>query len=311
MEAIEKAAVESLVYQGLTLKTVDREGKKNLSDLLGVADSDYNQPSDIPGPLSSFYQDVKYTKILKYKKNTKTYKYPITQNEKSSIIPNFAKDRLPYSDMSNHERSDTSPKETKESSKFSSFLKFGIKETPIQESDTDQKHINRVVRARQYQHKLKQNFYFDRNGSLKEKLNGICDESVKENEPFEILSHSNSLPIIPFSPNYITECDDSIEYDVSTAYNDNHDLSSGDINEDEDEQYSSMLFVTNGTSLENIIDVAKKELFDNDGGEESDESDCDSYASICFNNSWKYEDLHEKSVPDYLDMNKLRKRVRI
>ena len=72
-----------------------------------------------------------------------------------------------------------------------------------------------------------------------------------------------------------------------------------------------MLFKTNSTYLENIIDVAKKELFDNDGGEESDESDCDSYASICFNNSWKYEDLPEKLVPDYLDMNKLRKLVEL
>ena len=33
-EAIDKAAVESLVYQGLAFKTVDRDGRKNLSDLL-------------------------------------------------------------------------------------------------------------------------------------------------------------------------------------------------------------------------------------------------------------------------------------
>ena len=137
-------------------------------------------------------------------------------------------------------------------------------------------------------------------------MNCISDKSnAKDSKLFEMLSYSYLLPIIPFSPNCITACGESF------AYNDNHDLSSGDINEDEDEQYSSMLFVTNGTSLENIIDVAKKELFDNDGGEESDESDCDSYASICFNNSWKYEDLVDKSVPDYLDMNKLRELVKL
>ena len=59
-EAIEKAAVESLVYQGLTFNTVDREGRKNLSDLLGVVDCDNKQPSEIPGPLLSFYQNAKY-----------------------------------------------------------------------------------------------------------------------------------------------------------------------------------------------------------------------------------------------------------
>ena len=78
-----------------------------------------------------------------------------------------------------------------------------------------------------------------------------------------------------------------------------NDLSGGDINEDE--QYSSMLFETNSTSLDIIIDVAKKELFDNDGGD----------ASICFNISWKYEYLPENSVPDYLDMNKLRELVKL
>ena len=90
-----------------------------------------------------------------------------------------------------------------------------------------------------------------------------------------------------------------------------NDLSGGDINEDEDEQYSSMLFVTSSPSLDIIIDVAKKELFDNDGSEESDKSDCDSYASICFNNSWKFEVFPGKSVPDYFDMNKLRELVNL
>ena len=115
-----------------------------------------------------------------------------------------------------------------------------------------------------------------------------------------MLSYSYSLPIIPFSPKCDIICDKSI------AYSD-QDLSSEDIDEDKGDEYSSMLFVTNSTSLENIIDVAKKELFDNDG----DESDCDSYASICFNNSWKYEDLPEKSVSNYIDMNNLREFVNI
>ena len=138
--------------------------------------------------------------------------------------------------MSTHESSNTSPTETK-GFKFSSFIKFGMNETTLQEADREQQHFNRVIKGRQYQHKLKPNFYIYRKGSLKAKINSISDKiNVKEIEPFEMLSYSYSLPIIPFSPNCITACAESIEY------NDNHDLSSGDINEDEDEQYSSMLF---------------------------------------------------------------------
>ena len=88
-----EAAVESLVYQGLTFKTIDMEGRKNLSDLLGVSDSDNKQPIDIPGPLLSFYQNAKYIgrKILKFKRNTKNHKYPITQEENSDILSNLKK----------------------------------------------------------------------------------------------------------------------------------------------------------------------------------------------------------------------------
>ena len=68
-EAIEKAAVESVVYQGLAF---DRDGRKNLSDLLGVSDSDNKQPIDTSGPFFSFLKNAKHIggKVLKYKRNT-------------------------------------------------------------------------------------------------------------------------------------------------------------------------------------------------------------------------------------------------
>ena len=154
--------------------------------------------------------------------------------------------------------------------------------------------------TRKYPHNLRQNFYVDRNGSLKEKKN-ISNASIEGALDMPFPEISSSLPIIPFSPNTVPNCDES------TVYTDNQDLSEGY----EDEEYSSMLFVTTSASLENIIDVAKKELFDNENENESDESDCDSYASICFNTSPTYREETETFAPDYLDMNKLRELIRM
>ena len=78
--------------------------------------------------------------MFKYKRNTKTKKSPntreqkINQDEKLDIKPNFTKE-ISACDMSTHESCDASPKETKES-KFSSFINFGMNETPILNEET-------------------------------------------------------------------------------------------------------------------------------------------------------------------------------
>jgi len=275
-EAIEKAAVESLVYQGLTFNNVDREGRKNLSDLLGVAEPDTKKGNTFQGTILSFYENAKCfsKKLLKYKRSDKTEEVPVTNCVKRNLMLN---------------KSSRTPTE-KKPEKINLVL-HGLEEPQV---DNQQ---NKYFKARKFPHKLKPNFYVDRQGSLKEKT-AISDYIIPTEEPLLMLAYS--LPIIPFSPNSIASYDDSNTHEASC------DL----FEEDEEEAYSSMLFVANNTSLENIIDVAKKELFEKNDGSDSDESDCDSYASICFN-SQLFEEVPEDSVPDYLDMSKLRELVKL
>ena len=88
-----------------------------------------------------------------------------------------------------------------------------------------------------------------------------------------------------------------------------------DVTEDKDETYGSMLFVNNSISLDNLIDEAKQELIDSKSDDEFDESDCDSYASICFEGCQYASEEDDTSVtdvvPDYIDMAKLRKVINI
>ena len=53
------AAVESLVYQGLTFNTLDINGRKNMCELLGVSESENKETVDIQGSFSPFYQNAK------------------------------------------------------------------------------------------------------------------------------------------------------------------------------------------------------------------------------------------------------------
>ena len=211
-KAIEKAAVESLAYQGLTLETLDRNGRKNLSELLGVCESDNKEANDIQGPFSSFYQNAKYfgKRILKYKRNGKKQKFLITHDENGSSMASSKK-------IKNSQTFEKSHGYDKGRSKDASSLLSIFNGRTRHEYGINENCVCKAPMTRRFPHKLKPNFYVDRNGSLKEKKN-ISNASIEGALDMPFPKISSSLPIIPFSPNTVPNCDEF------TVYTDNQDF---------------------------------------------------------------------------------------
>ena len=294
-EAIEQAAFDSLVYQGLTFNSVDREGRKNLSDLLGVAESgsDDKNEKNVQGSFLSLYKNAKYfsKKILNYKKNDKSEKSSPNQSIKEYKFSKFVTKRI-LCNRNSYKVNDECEISKKERNHSIYIFKGAAEENQKAEENIGSKPLW----PRKFPHKLKSNFYMDRDGSLKEREDS--EDGVDNTQGVQNLAYSCSFPIIPFNPNNIAHSEDYVVDDAEE--------------EEKENEYSSMLFVANTTSLENIIDVAKRELFETEDENENDgdESDCDSYASICFNNQIS-EEVTENTVPDYLDMNKIRELVQL